>query len=284
MNEIANNDMNEYWNGDRGHQWVHFQKQIEASLKHFGHQAMEKATISMGENVIDIGCGCGDTTFDLAHRTGPIGYVQGVDISEPLLARARARAVSSVQNNITFKCCDAQIHRFKPSTADVAFSRFGVMFFEEPITAFSNIRRALKPDGRLAFICWQQAEKNEWINLPLDIVKKHIYIPTPPEPGQPGPFAFGDSDRIREILSEASFQAVSIENYRSPICVGANLDEAVEFLTNMGPAGGAMSQPEVDDADKSQISAELRDELTAYRSDEAINLGAAAWIVTARNP
>jgi SAM-dependent methyltransferase len=283
MNEIANNDMNKYWNGDGGHKWLRFQTRTDASLKHFGHEVMTAAAISTGESVIDIGCGCGDTSFDISNRVGSDGHVQGIDVSEPLLTRAKARAQFTNENNITFCHNDVQTYHFESSVFDVVFSRFGVMFFDDPVAAFTNIRKTLKPGGRLAFICWQPAKENEWISLPLDVVKNHISIPAPPEPGQPGPFSFSNKNRVIHILGEADFKEILIEKFTSPLNVGADLDEAVKFLTHMGPTSEAMSQPGVKDINKFHIKTELRKRLKPYKTENGIILGAATWIVTAQN-
>ncbi len=284
MNKIVNNEMNEYWNGDGGHKWVRFQARMDTSLKHFGHKVMAAAAISVNENVIDIGCGCSDTTFDIAQRVGPGGYVQGLDISEPILTQARARTFSNVVSNIIFNHGDAQTYPFDVATADIVFSRFGVMFFDDPVAAFSNIRQTLKQGGRMAFICWQPAAANEWISLALDVVKNHITLPASPGPEEPGPLSLGDKNRVTHILSKAGFSHISIKRFDSALNIGANLNESIEFLTQMGPAGSALSQPDVNDMDKSRINAELRDRLTSYETDQGVALGAATWIVTARNP
>jgi len=283
MNKLANDDMIEYWNGDGGNKWVRFQERMDVSLKHFGHEVMLAADISAGESVIDIGCGCGDTTHDIAQRVGPSGHAQGIDISEQILARAKAREQSTLESNIAFSLSDVQTHHFEPSVLDLAFSRFGVMFFDDPVIAFSNIRRGLKSGGRVAFMCWQPAKENEWISLALDIVKNHIPLPVSPQPEQPGPLSFGDRNRVMRILNEAGFKNILIENFASPFSVGSNVDQAIDFLTNMGPACGAISQPNVSDTDKSRINAELRERLMPCETEHGITLGAATWIVTAQN-
>lgn len=284
MNKTTNDDMNEYWNGDGGHKWVVFQDRLDASLKHFGREVMATATISAGEGVIDIGCGCGDTSLDIARRVGSNGYVLGIDISEPILVRAKIRSLSVTKSNVTFTRADAQTHHFEPSAFNVVFSRFGVMFFDDPVSAFRNIRRALKSGGRMAFICWQPAEENEWIRLPLEVVNDHIPLPSPPEPEHPGPLSFGDRSRVMRILKKAGFKKILMEKFESTLNVGSNLDEAVEFLTLMGPASGALSQPDVNDIDKSRINSELRNRLTPHETKHGITLGATAWIVSAENP
>lgn len=257
---------------------------MDVNLIPFGQEAMTATAPTIGERVIDIGCGIGDTSFEIARRVGPSGHVRGVDISEMLLAEAGARAASTTAKNVTFTCGDAQTHNFEPAALDIAFSRFGGMFFDDPIAAYRNIRSALKPGGRIAFICWQPAKDNEWISLSLDAVLKHLPSPPPSGPEDPGPLSFGDAERVMRILSGAGFSKIAIEPFKRPFTVGGNLDEAVAFLTQMGPASGVITRAEADDATRSRIAADLRDALAPYETGQGVALGSATWIVSARNP
>jgi SAM-dependent methyltransferase len=283
MNKIANSEMSEYWNGNGGKRWISFQGRIDASLISFGQKAMDAVKITTGERVLDIGCGCGDTSFEIALKVGLGGYVEGVDISNVILERARTRAVSQVQFNINFECADAQSYNFEPIIYDVAYSRFGVMFFNDPAVAFANIRQALKPGGRIAFICWQPINANQWVNLPLDVAANHISLPPPIHPEDPGPFSFGDVNRIERILTEAGFVNLSIEHFNTMFNVGTNLEEAITFLMNIGPASAAIEASEVDDNTRLKIINELRNKIIPYKTSYGVELGAAAWIVTATN-
>ena len=284
MNDMANADMSEFWNGDGGEKWVRFQERMDAGLIPFGNKAMAVAEVSPGEVVIDVGCGCGDTTLELARRAGPQGRVLGVDISKPILARAQARLDVAAEQNITFEQGDAQIHRFAPATADVVFSRFGIMFFDDPAAAFGNLRRGMKPGGRVTFICWRPAQDNEWIGLSLGVVAKHVPLPLPPGPEDPGPMSFGDPDRVRRVLTSAGLSDIAIERSNMPFRIGGNRTEAVEFLTQLGPAGGAIAQANTDDGTKTRIAADMREALAPYDTGQGVVIGAATWIVTARNP
>lgn len=285
MNDFVNANMSEYWNGDGGENWVSFQDRMNVSLMPFGNKAIEAAALSSDENVLDIGCGCGDTSFEIVRQIGSLGYVQGVDISDVILQRARRRqAMFAEQHNISFERADAQCHHFKLMVFDVVFSRFGVMFFDDPAAAFSNIRQALKPEGRLAFVCWQPIKNNKWVRLPLDVVKNHMPLPTPPGSEEPGPFSFGELDRVHRILASAGFSDVEIKKFEAPFNIGADLDEAVTFLTHIGPASSAIEASDVDDTKRARIVTELRDTLAPYKTEHGVILGAATWIVTARNP
>ncbi|WP_172597700.1 class I SAM-dependent methyltransferase [Sulfuriflexus mobilis] len=283
MSNMVNMDMSEFWNGDGGRKWLRFQDRIDASLIDFGQEVMAATAISAGERVLDIGCGCGDTSFEMAHYVGPFGQVQGVDISELILEQGRSRAASAGQYNISFECADAQSHHFESMTFDVAFSRFGVMFFDNPIAAFDNIRRALQPRGRLAFICWQPINSNQWVSLPLDIAANHVPLPAASAEEEPGAFSFGNANRIVHILAEAGFSDISIERFDTMFNVGRSLDEAVTFLSNIGPASNAIEAANMDEISKARFLAELRTTLVPYKTLRGVELGAATWVVTANN-
>jgi len=284
MDNSVNAEMREYWNGDGGARWVSFHERLDASLKPFGQAAMEAASLKAGERVLEVGCGCGDTSLDMARRVGPDGRVHGIDISELILARARARAQSTAEKNISFECGDAQTHRFEAGSYDIFFSRFGVMFFDDPEAAFGNIRQALKPGGRAAFICWRPVKDNAWVHRPLEVVANHVTLPPPPAPEEPGPFSLGDPERVARVLTDAGFADSSAERFDASFKVGGDLEEAIEFLMQLGPASRAIKESGADETVTSRIAAELRDALTAHDTGQGVVMDAAAWIITARNP
>ena len=206
----------------------------------------------------------------------------GVDISEAILARARSQTGTAALKNLIFENADAQTYRFEEAAFDLVISRFGVMFFDDPDVAFRNIRRALKPNGRMAFICWQSVKENEWMRMPLEIIGRHVSLPEPPG-SEPGPTAFADSARVQGILSRAGFQDIAIVDCDTAFTLGANLDEAVEYAMQMGPSGRAITQSEADEATKAGIAAELHKALASYETPRGVVLGASTWLVTARN-
>ncbi|MCG8693102.1 MAG: class I SAM-dependent methyltransferase [Minwuiales bacterium] len=284
MSEAANAGMLEFWNGDAGQKWVRFQERMDVSLAPFGHKAMDVAGLADGAKVIDVGCGCGDTSFELARRVGETGSVLGVDISEPMLARARERAQATGVDTVAFRQADAQVQTFDESAYDAVFSRFGVMFFEDPVTAFRNLKSALKPGGRIGFACWQPAKDNPWVRIPVGVAKQYVEMPAPPGPDDPGEFAFGDPDRVRRILSEAGFADIVIDKLDMPIAVagGTGLDAAVEFLTQMGPTARALAEANVGDDAKARMMADLREALVPYDTDDGVVMQSGTWIVSAR--
>ncbi len=283
MDKIANSDMDAFWNGEGAEKWLRLMGRMDKNLLHFGHEAMDAGAVSIDDLVLDIGCGCGDTSFDMGRRVDTGGHVHGIDISDPFIAEARKRKKSIGVTNVTFGSGDAQVFTFEEDIFDVVYSRFGVMFFDDPVKAFKNIRLAMKPGGRLAFICWQPAQDNEWVARSLEVVANHVPLPEPPGPEDPGPMSFGDVNRIRRILTEAGFLDIRITGSDTPFTIGETLDEAVDFLTQLGPAGGAIFQSGADDLSKSRIVSDLHHTLSGFQTNDGIVLGAATWIVTARS-
>ena len=284
MKNLANEEMSEFWNGEGGEKWVDFQDRVDESLATFGHKAMNRLKLVGGESVLDIGCGCGDTSIELARRVGLHGYVEGIDISDRILEQARKRKAIESLRNLNFKCSDVQFHRFEPMRFDVAFSRYGVMFFDDPVAAFRNIRYALKSGGRMSFICWRPILENQWVSFPLNIASNHVKIPEPPDRESPGAFSFGDKSRVERILSSAGFTDITVESYDAKFSVGENLEEAVNFLIHFGPASTAIKSQEIDNYTRMKFIMELYDSLSKYLIAEGVALGAATWIFTATNP
>ncbi len=283
MSDPVNVDMSEFWNGAGGEKWVGLQDQTDKFLLPLGREAIAAAALSDGELVLDIGCGCGDTSFEMARRVGPAGRVHGLDISTPIVAEAKARKATLGQNNVTFERGDAQVQVFEAGSFNVAYSRFGIMFFDDPVAAFGNIRCALEPDGRLAFVCWQPVMDNQWISVPLGVVAKHLPLPAPPEDEAPGPFSFSDPSRIRRVLSDAGFSEIKVAAVNQSISLGSSVEEVADLLIQMGPAGSVISKSEADAATISRIAGDLRDALAPHDTGQGIELGAAAWLVTAHN-
>jgi len=285
MNTVVNSGMRDFWNDAGGRMWVNYQDIIEKGMSPLGLKAMDELAIVTGERVLDIGCGCGDTTFELSRRTGKGGYALGVDISEMIVSSAKEKKNLKKQRNIDFECLDAQIHPFGKNAFDVIFSRFGVMFFDNPVAAFTNIRSSLRSSGRMAFVCWQPAKFIEWISLPLEIVARHIELPPPQpqQPEEPGGFSFGDANRVINILEAAGFIDINIEPFNTKINIGKNLEEAQTFLTHIGPAGIVLDNPDIDSEKQTSFIADLHNTLKSHQTEKGVNLGAATWLVTAHN-
>ena len=269
----------EDWNDAVGRSWAMLHQRLDRQIAPIGHAAMAKAGFAAGQRVLDIGCGCGETSFEIAGRVAP-GEVVGADISVTLLDIAQADAKAKAIANLRFIQADAQAHAFEPGF-DVLFSRFGVMFFEDPAAAFANLRRALKPGGRLAFCCWRAPAENVWLALPMQVAG-HLLPPLPPsDPTAPGPFAFADPERVRGILAGAGFADILIEPL--DLRTGAEgLEDSVFLALRIGLLGSALRQAGGGDELKAKVEAALREGLKPYLEDGVVRLPAAAWIVSAR--
>lgn len=278
-----NADQVEFWNGTAGKQWSQLQKQVDANLRPFADAAIAALAPQPGERVIDVGCGAGDTTLSIADRVQGHGFVLGVDISRPLLQRAMARAANTPEYPIRFIEADAQHHAFEAGQYDALFSRFGVMFFSDPAAAFANMRRALKPGGRVTFCCWRDRRENEWVRLPVEATRKHLSeLPPGPGPDEPGPFSFADSARAQRVLNTAGYVDIAETKFDTELNYGDDPAEAAHFLTQIGPVSRVLlDQPETL---RATVAATLEKTLAARSGPGGIRLGAATWIVTARNP
>ena len=179
-----------YWNDKAAVTWTALQDRLDAMFAPLTLRALDAASPKPGDHVVDIGCGCGATVLELASRVGPEGSVLGVDVSKPMAARARERIAAAKLGNAQIQVSDASVHNFEAGRADLLFSRFGVMFFADPSAAFTNLRRALRPGGRLLFAAWRPMAENSWFSVPL-AAAADLLPPSPPlEPDAPGPFAF----------------------------------------------------------------------------------------------
>lgn len=273
-----------YWNEVSGPKWVALSDLIDAQIAPLGREAIDRAAPSPGERVLDVGCGCGQTTVDLARRVGPSGEVVGVDVSRPMLADAERRAAAAPEAPVRFLPADAQTHPFDPGAFDLVFSRFGVMFFEDPAAAFANLARALRPGGRIVFACWQALDRNAWMRVPVAVAARHLSLPAPGDPHAPGPFAFADAERLRGLVTAAGLADVVAEPLERDLVVGAGLEmEAiVDFLLQMGPTGAALR--DASDELVATVRASLHEAMAPYHRGDGLVMGAAAWLVSARRP
>lgn len=286
MTRLAADGLNakqiEFWNGPASDSWTEFMDSQDRMLGPLGEVAMAAANLTIGHHVIDIGCGCGATTLELARRVGAPGHVLGVDISTSMLERARKRAAAQEQSSIALQNSDAATYGFAPQSFDRVFSRFGVMFFADPVAAFSNIRAALKPGGRLAFVCWQPLDLNPWMAIMISVATQYLERPKPPAPNDPGPFAFREPDRVTAILSDAGYARIEISPHHQALEFESDIDGTVSKLIQLGP----MAQP-IAQAPKN-IQDRIRNDLTAsiqdYLTSDGVKIDSATWIVCAENP
>ena len=272
----------EYWNSSRAESWVEQADRLDAAIEPFGALGIERLELAAGERVIDVGCGCGATTLALARRVGARGRALGVDVSAVMLARARERAGSAGFANVEFENADAQTHSFAAGAWDCVYSRFGVMFFADPTRAFANLRGALRGGGRASFVCWRPFNENPWMMVPFAALAAFLTPPPPPPPGAPGPFSFGDAERVRGILGGAGFDRIEIAPHDGMMALGRNLDDAVTFTLSAGPASRLLA--DASPADRARARSAVRDALAPHARGGPVALMGAIWLVRAKNP
>jgi SAM-dependent methyltransferase len=275
-----NADQIAYWNGPGGQRWADRQEAQDILLAPVADILIDRAKPGIGERIVDTGCGSGATTIAFARKVGPTGHVFGVDVSAPMLERARRNAPPALP--VDFALADATVYRFEPRSFDLLASRFGVMFFAEPELSFANLRAALRPSGRLAFACWREPRENPWMMVPLQAVYRHAPKLPQPGPDDPGPFSFASEARVHRILSGAGFTGIAMErcDLMLDIAIGRGLDAAVQSALEIGPASRALQDqpPEV----RAAASGSIREVLAPLAKGQTVPLDASIWLVTGR--
>jgi SAM-dependent methyltransferase len=282
LGHFHNADQIAFWNGSGGQRWVERQQAQDAIFAPISDILIDRAKVQSGERVLDIGCGCGATTFATAEKVGPSGHVLGLDVSTPMIARAKELALGDA--SVEFVQGDATVHRFKAASTDLMLSRFGVMFFAEPIRAFLNIRTALRSEARLAFACWRELRDNLWLSVPLEAAYDHVPKLSSVPPNSPDPFAFASRDRVEHILVEAGFRQIRFEqcDLSLDISTGNGLDGAVRSAVEMGPASRALAGQPTELLDAAVTT--IRKSLSRYAKGQTVSLPASFWLVTAVDP
>ena len=279
--EDKNVKQKEFWSGAGGDVWVNKQKEMDIMLNPLGQRAIDKLDLSNGKRILDIGCGCGATTLEIAKMI-PEGKIIGVDISEPMLNQARKDALEMSLSNTEFVVQDVQTDEISKDAFDIAFSRFGVMFFEDSYEAFKNINNSLKIGGQLSFVCWQEPLLNPWQSLSIQVIKQFIDLPTPP-PKSPGPFAFEDKSYIEDILDRSNFKEINIDDNQEEIVMfaGKSLKEASEDYLTINPVVTEMLKNSPKEL-KEEILEALIVKFSDFHEDHGLVFPSATWIVTAK--
>lgn len=277
---IANVEMAKAWDGEEGEEWAADARHYEATGQAYTRRLLAAAAIASGERVLDVGCGNGGSTR-LAARAAAPGAVTGIDLSGPMLEVARDRSKEEGIDNVDFVKGDVQVHPFAPSTFDVAISSFGAMFFEDPVAAFANVGRALRPGGRLAFHAWQELARNEWLVAIRGALAAGRDLPAPPT-GAPGPFGLADPETSRALFEAAGFTDVSFEAVEEPLTWGDDADDAFAFLSRLSIVRWLSSG--LDEATSEQVRDNLRRLVEDHAGPNGVTMAGAAWLITATRP
>ena len=280
METEANVEMAAAWDGDEGTHWAENSDRFDASVARHDRHLQAAAGISARDHVLDVGCGCGASTR-LAAQMAVEGGALGVDLSARMLERARQRARDQGLTNVGFEQADAQVHPFESGAFDVVISRFGVMFFADPVAAFTNIGQALRPGGRLALLAWRRLADNEWLSVIRGALAAGRALPEPPA-GAPGPFGLAAPDDVRRILGSAGFEDIALDVVDEPARLGADADDAFGFLRGLGITRGLLDG--LDEATVAAALDNLRAEMVAHDTGHGVLLDSSAWLITARRP
>ena len=276
--DLVNIEQAQAWDGVEGAQWtLHEQRYDRATAAMSGH-LLQAAAIRPNDKVLDIGCGCGATTRQAAGEASR-GLVLGVDLSEEMLARARQRASEQGLTNVTFLRADAQAHRFAFGMFDVAMSKYGAMFFADPVRAFTNIAEAVRPGGRLALLGWQELGVNPWVIQIRSALAAGRDLPEPPA-NAPGPFGLANPDHVHRVLGQAGWREVALTDISEPVRLGDDPDDAFAFVSQMGITHGLLDglDPATRDLSLQRLHATLSEAMT----DVGVALPSRSWLIEAR--
>ncbi|MGW3342798.1 class I SAM-dependent methyltransferase [Nonomuraea rubra] len=273
MESIVNTEQAEAWNGYEGRHWADHHARYDATNSGFNEALLEAAGIGGGDRVLDLGCGNGQITR-LAARNGR--HAVGVDLSEPMLARARSVAAAEGVRNVTFERGDVQVHPFETGSFDVAVSRFAVMFFSDPVAAFANVARALRPGGRLAFVTLKDPAGTDLGKVLAAISGLLPGWQSPSTPDRPGPLSLADPDRIREVLTRAGFTGITVTPVEAMAELGGNASDAAEFFSGWGPVHHHLAG-----ADPAPVRTALEAVFRDFDDGNAVRLRNTAWLVRA---
>lgn len=277
----ANSAQAEFWASDAGYQWIVREAALDAMMAGVLARVLHHADLKPGEQVLDIGCGTGASCLAASKLVGTSGHVTGVDISAQLLDRARSRATDAGAHNMTFHLADAQTHAFAPASMDALISRFGVMFFEDPVAAFANMAAALKPGGRLAFAAWAPPAQVPWFSIPVSSVVARLGKPAPMDPNAPGPMAFQDPVRVTAMMARAGLHHVECHTEKVDLTPKGPFEEVVAFATRVGPASRIMAEFSATDDDIAAIEADVAKGFAAFNTEQGLRIPCGVQFYTA---
>jgi len=283
---VASDEFVAFWNSILVPKFERYRNILLEGLSLHSDRPLGELPAMPGARIVDVGCGWGDTAIALARKVGEAGFVLGLDCCDAFLQKGRDDAAAAGLANVSFVAADVQIHPFKPEF-DLCFSRFGMMFFANPVAALRNVRRALKPGGEVLFVVWRTLDDNPFLGVPKQVVAR--YLPPPGENAQtcgPGPFSMANPDVVTSQLKAAGFVDATFARNDLPVMVGRDVDQAVEFQLALGPAGEIFREAgELAQSRSAEIDAALREALASYRQpDGRIVMPSSSWTVRARNP
>jgi len=273
----VNVEQAEAWNGASGRHFIEQRERHERMRSRLTTRLLAGARIEDGEEVLDVGCGCGDVTI-LAARAAGGGHALGADLSRIQVAEARRIAASAGVANARFEVADAQVHPFRAGIFDVVLSNFGVMFFDDPAAAFGNLRKALRPGGRLTFLCWRGRAENPFFTI--GFAESAVILGLRELPGPAAAFSLADAGRVSVLLSDAGFGGVAFAKVDEPMPVGRDVDDVLAYERASPSAAGVLDG--LGAAQAAELTEHVRDSLTAYASAAGVTMPGAAWLVTAQ--
>ena len=274
---VANVEMAAAWDGEEGEDWARNAEHHDRVVTCHHAVLLTAAAIEPDHHVLDVGCGNGQTTLDAA-RAATSGDALGVDLSGPMLRTAVDRAKAAGITNVQFEQADAQVHQFERNAFDVVLSRFGAMFFGDPMAAFTNLYGATRGGGRLAILAWQPLDRNEWLLKLRGALAAGRELPTPP-PGAPGPFGLADRDAVCELLTNSGYREAELTSVEEPMRLGATADEALDFARGTAIVRGLLA--DLDAEGKARALDELESMVRSYEGSDGVALASAAWLITA---
>lgn len=282
---VSNDEFTAFWNDVLVDKFERFRNILLDGLSYHSEAPLRALDIAQGTRALDVGCGWGDTALELARKVGPSGFVLGLDCCDAFLEKGRQDARAAGLANARFVAADVQTYRFQPEF-DFCFSRFGMMFFSNPVAAMRNIRNALKPGARLMFITWRTIDDNPWVGVPKKVVLN--FLPPPADNAQtcgPGPFSMANPDVVTAQLKAAGFEDARFERHDGPVMIGATVEQAMDFQLALGPAGEIYREAGVQaEQRRHEIEDALRTELSHHLKDGKVYMQSSSWAITARKP
>ncbi|MFN0192511.1 MAG: class I SAM-dependent methyltransferase [Aestuariivirga sp.] len=278
----TNADQAEYWNSDTGQVWIDYEAYLDAVMNGILARLLKHANPEPGHCILDVGCGTGASVLAFADVVGARGHVTGVDISPKLLSRARTRTEKAGHMNVTLLNADAQTELFASQGFDRIVSRFGVMFFSDPTAAFSNLRKALKPGGRIAYISWAAINKNPWFSIPRDAAIARLGKPVPTDPMAPGPFAFQDLNYVSKIMTDAGFRNVEATEEHVDLSVTGSARDIAALAMKIGAAVRVMKELSASREDAAAIEGAIAEPFIPHQASVGMTVPARINVFSAQ--